>query len=64
MTRYGLLQYPDRFELEAAARHHRSEVWADAIASLGHWVRAPLRAVARREEPAFAFSAAQRRLVH
>jgi hypothetical protein len=52
MTRLESTRRPDRFELEAAARLHRADAWAEAIEAVGQWIDAHMHGLKLRGAPA------------
>ena len=66
MNRFGSTLVPDRFELEAAARRNRSEIYARAFDGIAHWLDTQVsRLVTREHKPAaMARNSSSHRLAH
>jgi len=48
MNRIQIASHPDRFDLEAAAHEHRTEVVDEALLSAAEWVECHVRDAAHR----------------
>ena len=66
MNRFDSTLVPDRFELEAAARQNRSEIYARAFDAIAHWLDAQVRSLVTHEgrSAAIARTSSTQRLAH
>ena len=66
MNRFDSTLVPDRFELEAAARQNRSEVYARAFDAIAHWVETQVRRLVTHDDrsAAIARTSSTQRLAH
>jgi hypothetical protein len=64
MNRFDSPLVPDRFELEAAARRNRSEVYARAFDEIAHWLSTQVTSLVTHRPTAMARSSSTQRLAH
>jgi hypothetical protein len=66
MNRFDSTLVPGRFELEAAARRNRSEIYARAFDGIAHWLDTQIKGLVTHEDrqAAMARTSSPQRLAH
>lgn len=64
MNRHEAIRSPDSFELEAAARYHRTEVWGEAFDAAAEWISSHVTAAKPQRTSAAVLRALPHRAVH